>query len=297
MSLLDKILKSSLSQNSKDNYTNRVKYLQDVFDTTIDKIVEQASTYVPKFKKLWDSYKSQRAYVIAVLALFKYNASLKDKHTDSFKTWTKYYEELTAQLNKDIESNKPSEKQQEGYIPFDEFKKKREELPEGSTDRLLVAMYSLIPPMRADYNKIKIYHGKAPRGKTEPNHIVLGKNPHLVISEYKTANRYGTHEMDIPPELEADILDSLEKIPREWLFETRNGNPYTATEFTRYASRAFKRIFGKPITIGLVRHMYVNTLDFNKMTTGELENVAKSMKHSMDLQNRYRLIFDDKTKK
>jgi hypothetical protein len=41
----------------------------------------------------------------------------------------------------------------------------------------------------------------------------------------------------------------------------------------------------------MIRHAYINSLDFNKLTVAEKENIAKDMAHTIGTQDRYRLIF------
>jgi len=53
-----------------------------------------------------------------------------------------------------------------------------------------------------------------------------------------------------------------------------------------------KKLFNKPLTISLIRHSYINSLDFNKLSVIEKENIAKDMAHTVNTQDRYRLIFN-----
>ena len=64
--------------------------------------------------------------------------------------------------------------------------------------------------------------------------------------------------------------------------------------YTAWTLRQFKAIFKKPLTVSLIRHSFINTLDFNKLSIKERREIATSMAHSIDVQGFYRLYFNDK---
>ena len=150
-----------------------------------------------------------------------------------------------------------------------------------------------MPPLRSDFNKIYIYTSVS-ETYAEENYILLleSDNSYLVLNEYKTKKNNEKYEKLMPPELVDEIKKSLEKTQRNWLFVDRTGAPYNSGSFTKWANRTLKMLFKKPLTISLIRHSFINNLDFNKLTVQQKEDIAKDMAHHVSTQDRYRLIFD-----
>ena len=58
--------------------------------------------------------------------------------------------------------------------------------------------------------------------------------------------------------------------------------------------RVFSSIFKRPMTVALIRHAYINTIDFNTLSIKDKKEIATSMGHTIETQDSYRLLFDDK---
>ena len=71
----------------------------------------------------------------------------------------------------------------------------------------------------------------------------------------------------------------------------RSGEPMLKNTYTKWCNRVLERLFGRALTVSLIRHAYINTLDFNKLTIKEKEEIAADMTHSAGMQDKYRLIF------
>jgi hypothetical protein len=91
-----------------------------------------------------------------------------------------------------------------------------------------------------------------------------------------------------------DLLKSLESHDRKWLFVNTRGEPYTHLRYTEWTICVFKRLFGRPLTVALIRHSFINEIDFNNISIKEKKEIAESMGHTMETQDRYRLLFDKK---
>jgi hypothetical protein len=196
--------------------------------------------------------------------------------------------EFNKMIEDQVITNEPTERQQEGYVPFDEFKAKAKSLT--GFDKLLVMLYSSIPPMRADFGSVAIYE-KLPANHYG-NYILLGKKGvKLVVSQYKTAKTLGTIMLDLPTDLVREIRASLKTMPRQFLFTDSYGKPFTDNGFSKFVSTRFKEVFGKPLTINILRHSFVSSLDFNKMSIEQKMEIGKVMGHSYIQQDRYRLFF------
>lgn len=291
---MEGIQKSSLSEPSKANYQNRIKQLTETFDADLLEIIRNPKRYSKQIEKVWKETKTRRNMMSVILSVFKYNKSLRDKENEAYEEWTQIYKTMNDVYEGEVKQNKATDKQEAGMIQYDEIKTKMKLLPEGSKDRLLLAIYGLIDPMRADYGDIKIYWNREPSAiKNKENYMVLreGSAPsHIILNQYKTAKAYGRFEKELPKELEKEVITSMISKPRTYLFEDRDGKPYTATNFSNWANRTFKKVFGKPTTISIIRHSRINSIDMNTTTIAEKEQIAKGMGHSTTLQDQYRLI-------
>lgn len=285
----------ALSELSKLNYISRIRTLGNLFDTTIEEIISKPEYYIARLKRIYQNEKTQKGYFSLVTAIFRYIPEFKEKHPDDYLAWSKALGIAHDKVETEVENNRASERQLAGYVPFKEIEAKRDSLPKGSPDRTLLSIYSLIPPSRADFNRVKLYHGKFPTsGNLEPNYIhITSRGMKLVLNEYKTNKKYGRLEQELPPALVKEIQENLRIFPREWLFTDRTGAPYSANAFTKWVSRRFRELFDKPLTITLIRHAYINALDTDNMTIAERNEIGRKMGHDWVQQSRYKLIFRD----
>jgi hypothetical protein len=193
---------------------------------------------------------------------------------------------------------KASDRQIEVYVPWDEVIKTRNELPTHSVEYLVLSLYTMIPPARADMNKVKIYKRRKPNPaeiKSDPNYLLVDKNGAmtLVYNEFKSrSRRLQMYKKILPADLTQVIFKSLKEKPRDYLIVSpRTGKPYdNAQTYTTYVDRIFEKIFKKKLTINTLRHSFINSLDLNKMTPEEKIDTANNLMHSVMMMDKYRLI-------
>lgn len=286
---------SDLSPVTKRNYHDRINaILKKAECTDIMEVILKPDKYIPLMKKWYPLATSHKIHYTAVLSLFRYNPDFKNEHIKDHEKWVKAFRAADEEVNERYETNEPTKRQVEGYVPYEEIVKVRDSLPEGDIRRLLLDMYTHLRPMRCEYARIAIYTKKAPE-KPEANHIILnGKKARLILTHFKTRKHHDAYDLELPQPLVKDLLKSLDETPREWLFVGTKGEPYTPTLYTQWTSRVFKSLFNKPLTVSLIRHAYINTIDFNTLSIKEKKEIATSMGHTVETQDRYRLIFTDK---
>lgn len=289
---------SPLAVSTKKNYLSRLNTLKRYMgDKPIMDIVLGGEETVKAIVDHYPSAKTQKGFFIVILALFKYVDGLQeDVPKDVWRQWATSYGETNDRIEEHAMLNQPSERQREGYVPWADFKKRVYDLPSKGIDKLLVAMYSLIEPLRGDYNRVRIYKGRLPTKDREDNYLwIKAKGDMLLrIGEHKTALSYGAIETEIPDELARIIKDNLKANPRDWLFTDKNGEPLSDNNFVKLVARRFEKIYGKPLTINLVRHSYINSLDLNTLSIAERQRIARQMGHDWIRQQQYRLLFNKK---
>jgi hypothetical protein len=286
---------ADLSPVTKRNYHDRIRAISNRADEKdLLKIILSPDKYIPLMRKWYPLATSHKIHYTAILSLFRYNPEFKEKNKAVHEKWVKAFREADDAVNERYETNKPTDRQVEGYVPYEKLIEVRDSLPAGHIHRLLLDMYTLIKPMRCEYARVAIYRGKVP-DKPDPNYInIHGKKANLVLTHFKTRKHHDAYDIELPKELVADLLKSLEDQPREWLFVNTRNEPYTPTIYTQWTSRVFLKLFKKPLTVSLIRHSYINTIDFNTLSIKEKKEIATSMGHTVETQDRYRLLFTDK---
>jgi hypothetical protein len=291
--LLGKVLANeNISNITKRNYADRVRVLEKHAEKSIDYIVLHPDKYIPLIRKVYPNPTSTKAYLTTVISLFRHNPDFKESHKTVYEKWSNAFKEADTKVTERYEANSPSERQAIGYVPYAKIIEERDKLPAGSVERLLLGFYTHIRPLRAEYCRIALYKNAVPRD-AEPNYIVMRKqNMKMVIAHFKTRKAYDTIEIDLPEPLVKDLDSSLKEMPREWLFINQKGEPYTQAAYSMWTSRTFMKLFNKPLTVSLIRHSFINTLDFNKLSIAEKRAIAKDMAHNIETQDKYRLIFN-----
>lgn len=292
-SAIECIMAADLSDTSKTTYRTRLQTLEDRLQKPINAIIRDADRSIALIRGFYSADTTRKGFFSTVLAVFRHCPALKDTMPDVHAKWFDAFKADDEAVSARYKRNEPSERQMDGYVEFADIVKARDKLRAGTEERLLLAFYTLIHPLRADYGCVRLYAHAPPQQDCEPNYIVMSQRGcTLVLNEYKTSKAHGTFVKPLPAALCTEIHASLRARPRNHLFVMGNGQPYTnANSYTHFANRTFKRVFGKPLTISLIRHSFISTLDFNKLTIEEKEQIAKEMLHTPRLQDQYRLLF------
>lgn len=294
--LFDAIAESTqLTEKSKKSYgvtLNSIK--KRTADTPLEDVILQHKKYIPEFIKWFTNITTLKGVVTFILTIFRYNPTFKEQHGKVYDEWRKVFDDAKTKVDARYESNKPTEKQVKGFVCYKDILTKRDSLPAGSIERLLLDMYTHIPPMRCEYARVAIYR-KVPTTGAEPNYIhIRGKKGTMIIQRFKTDKHHKPFDIDLPKPLMEDLLKSLADQPREWLFVNSRGEPYESVMYTQWTIRLFTKLFERPLTVALIRHSYINELDFNTLSIKERKDIAEQMAHTTETQERYKLIFDKK---
>ena len=286
----------ALSIKSKSSYTELVKAIQNRADEPIEAVVINPKKYIPLFKKWYEKPTTLKSQFTTILTLFKYNKTYKENHMSVYNNWLEAFTAAKTIVDNRYETNKPTERQEKGYVPYETIIKARDSLPVGHIHRLLLGMYTYLKPMRCEYARVAIYKNNAPpKSECEQNYIVINNtSAKMIIQFFKTRKHHEAFDIKLPKELYVDLKKSLEETPRDWLFVNSNGEPYTSNLYTKWTMRVFQSIFKRSMTVALIRHAYINTIDFNTLSIKDKKEIATSMGHTIETQDRYRLLFDDK---
>lgn len=205
-----------------------------------------------------------------------------------------YQEELNRlyKLQNEKDGNQQlSEKQQTNFVPFadllavqERLASKKDKTDAEFKDYLIASLYTLQPPVRADYGQVQLFK-KRSLSRTG-NELIWGqkKDPYFVFRVYKTAKTYGTVEIRVAP--------ALVKVITEWFAHLGNTPKYLlgrAVEpadllpLITHAFRSTKRDIG----VNLLRHAYITEFMKTPRTIAEREELAMKMLHDKDTQEKY----------
>lgn len=205
---------------------------------------------------------------------------------------------MSEKINNTLAKGEPSERQKNSVIDWNDAIKARDELAKkeyGSRKHLLLSIYTYIPPVRQDYGKVRIL-SKAPKKseRCNGNYIILNTSTQrIILNEYKTGERYGYNEYDLPKELTKIIKASLKQTPRQYLFTLLDDptKPYEDDRsFTYFSNITLKELLNnKGACVTMMRHAFDTQLSLNYafMSLGEKEKIARFMGHSICQQVKY----------
>jgi hypothetical protein len=234
-------------------------------------------------------------YISAITALFKHSGAVSGglPNRDSLhQQWLVHQAHNSAPIERKRDFHTPTDKQAEkggAGMTMEQICARRDELADGSIEKLLIGMYTYIPPVRADYFATQI----VPYGgvQTAENAVLFGDNEKgkasLLLRDFKTTHTYKKiYHPVLPDELVKQIRMSLAEFPREYLFVNADGQPFTRNAFQMWANRVLSRCFGVQFTLTLFRHIYISSLG-DVIAVEELDQISRHMGHSLSMQTKY----------
>jgi integrase len=277
-----------LSPTSKNQYSIKIPQWISYLDSpkTLHNLIWNSKTSfnaLEKTDKIKHSASNHHIYISAVVAYIKY--IIKDEKL--LKEWKEIERTNWKPIAEHYDKNTPTELQKEKLMTLEELDSIRKSLELGSFERLLLAFYTLIEPIRADYFATEIINSED-ETPTEENYIVLSSGK-LIVKDFKTKNRYNKIENTLSAELLNELKESLKKTPRKYLFtQPDNKNqPFTRKLFSNWACRVLTRILKQPMSLTVLRHIYITHKIQNKTSAVELIDIASKMGHSRLTQRVY----------
>lgn len=271
---------TNLSPASKKSYINKMKKVMSLYNNEI-----------PSFDEINNddsiSINNKYAYMNSILAYKKHKGIERNENEQQI------YRDVFDKLK--IYSNKPTDKQKENNIEYNELINTVDKLinQKKNDEALLLGMYTLIEPLRSNYGDIKIVYDKEDSDIYREN-----KEDHLYNNKiylYNLKIKKGDETIiNIPIKLLNIIKQSLNENKRNYLFINSKNKPFTNETFSIYANRLLKKIFNKNITLTDLRHIRINNLDMNELTTKDKMDIANKMNHSLLMQDKYRIKYEDK---
>ena len=312
-SLLLKIHNSpSLCAGTKVLYLSKIKRVQEsiMVGKSLDLILSNPKLFVRNLLKFGESEKgrglgsvglsahSLESYMASLMSLFHHNQDYRESHYELYKVWKSELELIKLPIKEKYLGNKPTAKQEKALVSFERICEVRDGLAKGSLERLLLCMYTMIPPVRSDYAFLCIYRRRVlSKAVSDSNYLLIYSKIRMevVLNSYKTSAKYKEIRIKLPLELCEEILLSLEKQPRDYLFVSKRGGcpygdlKYGERAYNAWANYLLKRLFGDRFSLTMFRHIYISRPDLAlHLKTGlEQDELARLMGHSADIQRKY----------
>lgn len=284
-----------INSTTKKNYLNTLKAIRGFH---IENITENVDKIIEGLNNKYKNILSRKVNLINFTnVLVKSGMNLR--HPEMYEILEKKGKELKTDVEKLIGENQGTEHQQDHIMEWDDiidvWNKKKDTLD--TMDRLLVAVYTMFMPQRVmEFMNMKIIYEMPETLPTEGDYVYINlseKSGSFIFNTFKTAKKMGTQKNDISTELVNEIILSLEKQPRDYLFVNNENQPFKiVNSFNKWMLRKFQHIFdGKRIKSSLLRKSYITEhVDMTK-TENEREEIAKIMKHSKNTQiGNYRIV-------
>jgi len=254
--------------------------------------------------KTWSTDQSKNSYRSALASVLR--------NFDEYKTEYNFYSELSSKVATEIKTeigkNKLSPKLLKNYLKWDTIIEKTEEALVAKDiplkDKVLMALYTLMPPRRGDFKDMKIIRTKSKKINKkyiedlskEFNYLILDKRDRpkqFIYHRYKTDRTYGSQTFDIADKKLRDLLTQYIRdykiLNADYLLTNSKGAPYEKT-FSNYIASVFKQATGKTISIDILRHSYITDFLSNKPTLNKRAHIAKEMANSISTQAEYEFI-------
>jgi hypothetical protein len=229
---------------------------------------------------------------IVYYSAIKYELNKMDKPGPVPKEYQNELDRLSGQRKVASKSQELTERQKPNLVPFPELMAVQERLAGRGEksytdwkDYLIASLYTLQPPVRADYGQIQVFKRRSLDRKG--NELIWGqksKPPYFVFRVYKTAKTYGAVEVKVNP--------ALAEVITQWFAHLGNtpkyllGRAVEPADLLPLISHAF-RSTKKDIGVNLLRHAYITEFMKTPRTIKEREELAMKMLHDKDTQEKY----------
>lgn len=260
--------------------------------------------YIPKISSEYENIGTRTNIYKIILSIYTHTPKIKEENESKWQKWWDEFIKLSKYMKEKSKENKPTVKQNDKYVSFDDIELKYHELKSAqdphdtkkkSQQYLLLALILDITPKRSDFGSVRIYKDNEPVNDNKNNFIVVKSkgnidSSYLVMNKYKTAKTYKRYEEDLSSKFINVLKQSMRRYPRTYLFVDTEGNPYNNNTYGTYFSRTFNDLFGKAGGVSLLRHSYISERLNNGKSDNELEEIAHLMGHSLDQQRSYRFV-------
>ena len=292
--LIDSASGRTLSPATKVSYKNQINALMNIARRTKKTRTIYGMLKQPVFfEKLELPLTTKYAYCAAFYSLFKRcragNICLLDGIGKKIKErWDRLIEKLKKDRQKALEQNVRTDREKKNWVTLEELQaldKRLREDERGSQRQLLVAFHARMPPLRGG-DLADVRFDPEARNALE---LTDGKG-FLRVRDHKTRKLYGCLRRFLPEDVVKDVEVSLETQPRQHLFAKGTQAHKSRAQFVKWKNDVFSELLGRRVTTNIIRHVYVTSADFNKLSISATNSRARQLGHSFNTHLAYRRV-------
>ena len=294
------------------NYSQAITSVRRIYEDTYKLSFKLPETFVESDKIMQMlSTKYQKSTLINFVSAILWSLNKLDRksYTESYiSEISAKYRAHSSEIKSQIERDKIgkefqlTEKEQKSFIRWEDILKMYATISKNVSksnyntfmDFVIVSLYILHPPVRADYANMKFFieDSFVPVNESE-NYCVLQTNPRFVFNKYKTAKHNGTTVIHIEPELHEILLDWAEINTSNYLLssyvQSKNEfKPFSENTLSKRITSIFTKYANVPATINTLRHSFVSFMSKNDQEYSLKQNNAAKMMHSISMADKYR---------
>ena len=252
--LENQLKKEGLKESTIYGYMVSLNKLEEA---GIDKINNETADKIIKFINDMNNKNTKKNYYKPVLKYTKTrNPELYEKFYEDFK-------KIANSLQKDNKNNKYSKKEINNKVEWEDIRKLGLRKMKTLDDKIFyqfIVKENLFLRLAIFNIKLKDYD------EDKDNYI---KDGYLFMNDYKNKNSLGKQRF----KLKKTTMRLINKVDDDLLLDI-GIDKNTKTNFYK---RFFKRHLGKEINNNLLRKIYVNHHDFNKISQNQMEKKARKM--------------------
>jgi len=122
-----KIIDSTeLSDATKSNYKDRLRKLTEITGEDVSWILTHSAKTWEKVTKCTTSPGTMKVYITSILAVFKYEPTLKAIYKQSHAKWFELFQKVSGIVEERLNKLEPSERQVETYVEWKDIIKGRD---------------------------------------------------------------------------------------------------------------------------------------------------------------------------
>ena len=285
-----------IAEKSSQVYTTMLNSLKKhLNETSLDFLLdaERVCAWIDNSKY---ANNTRKMYYIAIVN--KIRGQTDENTQKAIGVYRKKMEDYNNKQKEIYESQELNEKEKGKFLPWKDVLQVRKKLEEKATDLysfqeyLIVSLYTMMPPVRLDYAKMKVVVG-LPQDTSGNYMAILPHNKYrFILNQYKTAKTYGQAVYDAPPCLCKVIkqwLGMFLETP-EWLLWSHEGEPMSESVLSNTVRTIFQREANKGTTITTLRQSFVSHQRKGELPLRSLKSMAKQMCQSVDMNCLYRRL-------
>jgi len=249
---------------------------------------DKVSCFVEFLKQFYENSQTISTY----LAPFAIITSYFDKYSKSYQYLTKVRRVLDAVYNDTRDKNIITDPTKIISYKPEDITKKLEEI-DIIKDRLIVALYMLIPPRRGEMASVILTDIEDITKLNDKNYLITAKTGYkFVFNDYKTSKTYGKQVVEVPKQLKK-IIDNYTRTYyiklKDYLFPIINDikNHITLANFTALISTVFTNVYKTPITLNDIRMSASTYNDAQNNSLKDDKLFAMAMGHSYTTDKQY----------